>query len=164
MFRLANVSSSVLVTVFLCLPPLPVQIWHFLSFDFAFGSCTSWAVHVAAFVRACMDFPVTARKLHCKLDVVNDNQTVILLLSLLSFLCLDSRPFWHSSSPPNARGQSSSFCRMNNYTADHCTTYLQNHPSPASQPASQSKNRLWKWHGYFSRAQAYLGIGSPTWP
>ena len=50
-------------------------------------------------------------------------------------------------------------------TADHCTTCSKNHLSPASQPACQSKNRLWNWHGYFSRTQAYSAIlttGSPS--
>ena len=55
---------------------------------FDFGSM-SRAEHVlAAFVQASNGrIFQSARKLHCRLSVVNDNQTVIPLLFLLNFLC-----------------------------------------------------------------------------
>ena len=45
------------------------------------------------------------------------------------------------------------------------TNVLRVHKTIHSRPASQSKNQLWNWHGYFSRAQAYsstLTTGSPS--
>ena len=69
-------------TVFLCLPPYPFKIWHFLSVDSA---------HVAVFVqlRACKNFPASLhrpceQRSHRENRMVNDNQTAILLLSLLN--------------------------------------------------------------------------------
>ena len=84
------------------------------------------AVHVAAFLP------------HCRLSLFNDIQTVILFLFLLNVLWIDSELLWHSSYQP---------CT----SADQCTASSQNRLSPASH----SKNRLWNWYGYFSRAQAY---------
>ena len=50
----------------------------------------------------CKDFLVSLRKRHCRLSVVNGNQTEILLLSLVSVLCIDSEPLWQNSCPPKA--------------------------------------------------------------
>ena len=61
--------------------------------SFEFCSCT------------CKDFPVSSRKPHCRLAVVNDYQMAILLLPLLNILCMDSEMIWHSSSPPKACDQ-----------------------------------------------------------
>ena len=62
--------------------------------------------------------------LHCRLSVVNDNQTVILLLSLLTFLCVDPE---YGFRTVLAQFFSSKYkCRR-------CTTYSQNHPSSARQ-------------------------------
>ena len=72
---------------------------HIFRRNFEFGSCTCRGVRSSFAVESSMNFQSYRQKPHCRLSVVNYNQTVILLLSLLNILCKDSEPFGHSSSP-----------------------------------------------------------------
>ena len=72
-------------------------------------------------------------------SLVINNQTLKLLFSLLNILCIDSEPLWHS--------------HISN--ALPLTNLPRLHKIIKSQPASQSKNPFWNWHGYFSRSQTY---------
>ena len=98
------------------------------------------AVHRCACRGVRSSFAVSSRKLHCRLSLVNDNQTVIILLSLLNVFCI------FRSSLRIALILHSMHYHWPMYRAFTKSSITRSH----RQKARKSKNQLWNWQAFQS--------------